>query len=311
VAWNATGIDNQLTIGDLRVVAVNQKSRLPTVVASRTENPLASSTPKSVTFTVTSVALVHDLAAGNRVVLTATQHEPTISLVTPRSFVTVHQLQAGPSRGSVGKLDCSDRPLQAGGSNGVADYNNCDFTAAVLSFARLSAVGSATNYLQADFSGADLRHAGLDQGAFWSASLSGADLSNAALRGTTFFKAFAPHLSVVKTGIAGSNFFHADLTKANFSGSTITGTSFASATLAQAWFQGATLRDDDMAYSDQSGADLQGTQLLPESSYFEVNWANANLKGATITPLQGLPRWALATLCNTTLPSGVVDNTDC
>lgn len=293
------------------MVAVNQKSRLPTVVASSTENPLTSSTPKSVTFTVTSMPLVRALAAGNRVVLTATQHEPTISLLTPRSFVTVHQLQAGPSRGSVGRLDCSDRPLQAGGSDGVADYNNCDFTGAILSFARLSTVGSATNYLQADFTGADLRNSSLDQAALWSAWLPGADLSGAGLHGTAFFNAFAPHLAVVKTGIAGSNFFHADLTEANFSGSTIAGTSFASSTLAQASFQDATLTGDDMAYSDQSGADLQGTQLLPGSSYFTVNWTNANLKGATITPLQGLPRWALATLCNTTLPSGVVDNTDC
>jgi uncharacterized protein YjbI with pentapeptide repeats len=300
-----------MTIGDLRVVAVNQKSHLPTVVASKTENPLTSAAPKSITFTITSMPLVRDLEAGNRVVLTATQHEPTISLLTPRSFVTVHQLQAGPSRGSVGKLECSDRPLQAGGSNGVADYNNCDFTGAVLSFARLSAFGSATNYLQADFTGADLRNAGLDQAALWSAWLPGADLSGAALHGTAFFNAFAPHLSVVKTGIATSNFFHADLTKANFSGSTITGTSFASSTLSEASFQGATLTGADMAYSNQTGADLQGTQLLPGSSYFTVNWTNANLKGATITPLQGLPRWALATLCNTTLPSGVVDNTDC
>ena len=187
------------------MVAVNQSSHVPTVVASSTEDPIKSSEPQSITFTITSLPKVRALAPGNRVVLTATQHEPTISLLTPRTFVTVHQLQAGPSRGPVGRLDCSDRPLQAGGSGGVPNFDNCDFTGAVLKFALLSAVGSPTNYWQADFSAADLRNAGLDQAALWSAWLPGADLTGAALHNVTLFNVFAPVLTVVKTGIAGSN----------------------------------------------------------------------------------------------------------
>lgn len=294
------------------MVAVNQSSHVPTVVASSTEDPIKSSEPQSITFTITSLPKVRALAPGNRVVLTATQHEPTISLLTPRTFVTVHQLQAGPSRGPVGRLDCSDRPLQAGGSGGVPNFDNCDFTGAVLKFALLSAVGSPTNYWQADFSAADLRNAGLDQAALWSAWLPGADLTGAALHNVTLFNVFAPVLTVVKTGIAGSNFFHADLTKANFSGSTISGTSFGSSKLVQASFFNATLTNTvDMAFSNQTGADLRDAQLLTGTSYLLVDWTGANLKGATIAPMQGFPQWALATLCHTTMPTGEINDTDC
>ncbi len=226
VAWNQAGLASRMTIGDLRVVAVNQSSRVPTVVARSTEDPIKSSAPQSIKFMVTSLPLVRALGAGNRVVLTATQHEPTISLLTPQTFVTVHQLQAGPSRGPVGRLDCSDRPLQAGGSDGVPNFDNCDFTGAVLSFALLSAVGTPTHYWQADFAAADMRSAGLDQAALWSAWLPGVNLTGAGLNNVTFFNVFAPNLTAVRTGISGSNFFHADLTRANFSGSTISGTSF-------------------------------------------------------------------------------------
>jgi uncharacterized protein YjbI with pentapeptide repeats len=300
-----------MTVGDLRVVAINQSSRLPTVVARSTEDPIKSSVPQPITFTVTSLPLVRALGAGNRVVLTATQHESTISLLTPQTFVTVHQLQAGPSRGPVGRLDCSDRPLQAGGSGGVPNFDNCDFTGAVLSFALLSAARSSTHYWQADFTAADLRSAGLDQAALWSAWLPGANLTGASLHNVGFFNVFAPNLTAVSTGIAGSNFFHADLARANFSGSTIADTSFASSKLAQASFLSATLTGVDLAYSNQIGADLRDAQLLPGTSYFVVDWTGANLRGATVTPMPDLPPWGLATLCHTTMPSGEVNDTDC
>ena len=161
VGWNTNGVVQGLVVGGLHVVAVDASTRLPKLVA--TKNTPVTGAPETYTFHITDPALLPALAAGNRVVITATQHKRTVGTAfTQPIYATVHELQPGPSRGAVGRLDCSARPIL-----GNSSYNNCNFTGAVL--IQRSLPGSQLE--EADFTGASLA----------GAALSGSNMAGASL----------------------------------------------------------------------------------------------------------------------------------
>ncbi len=145
IRWNATGIAFGMSAGDVRAVAIDGSTGLPTVVGS-VSIPKGLPATTNYNVTITDPRLLSALNHGNRVVLTATQHPPLPSRardLTTSSYVTVRTLQPGPGRGRVGSRDCSNMVLSPK-SPGPGGYNFCDLPGAVLT--------------QAALVGADARH---------------------------------------------------------------------------------------------------------------------------------------------------------
>ena len=152
-------------------------------------------------------------------VIAATQHKRTVGTAfTQPIYATVDQLQAGPSRGPVGRWDCSDRPIQ-----GNTSYNNCDFTGAVLIQANLP----NSQLEETDFTGAWLTGAALSNSNMAGASLAGTDMSRTTSTKLSAALAFARGLNMSgNSSLNDDNFAGADLQGANFSGAAIDATTF-------------------------------------------------------------------------------------
>ena len=300
VGWNAAGVAQGLVVGDLRVVAVDATTGLPTLVA--TKNTPVTGTAETYPIHITDLALLPALAAGNRVVITATQHKRTVGTAfTQPIYATVHQLQAGPSRGPVGNKDCSDRPIQ-----GNTSYNNCDFTGAVLIQANLP----NSQLEEADFTGSWLSGAALSNSNMAGASLAGTDMSRTTSTKLSAALAFAPGLNLSgNSSLNDDNFAGADLRGANFSGAAIDLTTFFTDDLRGSSWVNTRLRDDELTGVKLQGAKMQGITIDTLSSFYRAQLQEANLLGAKIADL---PRLLVeGRFCNTTMPDGSINNRDC
>ena len=313
VQWNSAGVTvDKLTIGEVRVIATDRATQRTTLVAATSANPLTSLT-QTVTLQVTSPALLKSLANGNRVTITATQHgyTPTPLLPTGVSYVTVTQLQAGPPRGPVGRLVCSDRPLTATHPDGSPQsFDQCDFTGAALTNAQLS-TATSTSYIRSDFTGANLAGATLSGGNFSGAHLHGTSVMGAAIDRVQLSGAAGTGLLAARTTITNSYLDEADFTGSNFSHSDASAVSFSHTNFTGALFSGAGMTQSDLSYGNLAKANLIGSDIV-QTSFFLTNLTDATLRNAHIPPPFGQPdplRWA--TRCRTVLPTGKVDNSDC
>ena len=115
IHWNASAIGTGMSTGDVRVLAIDGSTGLPTTIDSLSIAEHLPATTK-VDVAITDPALLAAMNHGNRVVLTATQRPPLPSRrsdLTGGSYVTVDTLAPGPGRGRVGSRDCSRMLLSA------------------------------------------------------------------------------------------------------------------------------------------------------------------------------------------------------
>lgn len=320
ITWNRDGIKAGMTAGDVRVVAIDGSTGLPTTIDSRSVG-LSETGTTIYDYTVTDRAMLPALNRGNRVVLTATQHPPLprdLSRKTGRSYVTVHTLQPGPGRGRVGMRDCSNIVLNAAPPQ-PDQYNFCDLAGAVLRQADFS--GSVR---EADLTGAELRDAGLNGAVFDGAAMGGVVATGADLNSVHMIDAVAPRLTVPGTLISGATLAAARLDDADFADATLLDTQFAAASLRRAKFSNATFDSVDLGFARLAKAKLDGVEAPPPppdpkhprgpSSLFLANLTDANLTGSRwANSTEGEPPFRWPTLCDTIMPAGVnVDgNRDC
>jgi uncharacterized protein YjbI with pentapeptide repeats len=314
ISWNAGAIESGISAGDVRVLAIDGSTGLPTTIGSlRIPENLPATT--SYEATVTKRALVEALGRGNRVVVTATQHPPLperSSDLTTASYVAVDTLQPGPGRGRVGSRDCSDLVLSAT-TPPPGGYDLCDLPGAVLTQAAL-----AGPMREADLTGAQLGDAGLGGISFDGAALGGAVATGAELGGVTMIAAFAPRLTLPKTLLSGAQLRAANLDEANFAGGKIIESTLAAASLRRAKFSDAIFEKVDLGYTRLDDAKLDGVKALSpdrrratRSSLFLADLTDATLAGSEWADDESGERpWQWATLCSTAMPADAVVSGD-
>jgi uncharacterized protein YjbI with pentapeptide repeats len=313
VDWSAAGIAKGLSAGDVRAVAIDARTGVAIEVGSQAIATLTG--PTSFEAKVDG-SEIPTLDAGNRVVLTATQHGPTGSgkepLVTA-SYVSVDTLQPGPGRGRLGSRDCADLTFGPQPS-GVPNYDFCDLPGAVLN--RASLAGSSM--LDADLSGAELRGAGLESVKFDGAAMGGADLTGARLKKNSMLLVRAPDLTMPGTILGEAMAVGADLDGANFEEARINDSTLATASLRGAVFSGAIFGHADFAYTDLVGSKLDEVDATSEpgeprnyNSLFLADLTGADLSDSHWdTDEFGDPPWLWAILCHTAMPPGAAEPGD-
>jgi uncharacterized protein YjbI with pentapeptide repeats len=307
IRWNASAIRTGMSAGDVRVLAIDGSTGLPTTIASRSiSEQLPVTTNEEVT--ITDHALLAALNHGNRVVLTATQHPPPPSRrseLTNGSYVTVDTLQPGPGRGRVGSRDCSDVLLSAT-NPAPAGYDFCDLAGAVLT--RAAFPGPMRD---ADLTGADLGDAGLSGVVLDGAAIGGAVATGADFSKVSMVDAFAPRLTMPKSLIRGSQLRAANLDDADFAGATISDSTFAAAPLRRATFSDATFDKVDLGFARLVDAHLDRVDAASadprhdrRSSLFLADLAGATLADSEWEDDEAGDRpWEWSTLCKTILPA--------
>jgi uncharacterized protein YjbI with pentapeptide repeats len=310
IEWNRAGIADRrepMTVGDVRVVAVNGVSSRPRLLASQTFRNLVSAPVSEVSFPLKSAAALDAIRPGNRVVITASQHAfaatPDPLQRTSRTYVTVKQLQVGAPR-RVGLRDCSAEAVVP-----YAEETQCDLVGASLARAQVGRLGRRTELLEADLTGADLRDSDLGDvdlagGRANGANATGADIAKLSLAGADAIGFIAQN----GTKITASNFFDTDLTDARFARSKFIGTSLGRSRLHGANFSGAEITGAFMRVADLQDANLRGATLSGDDLYF-ANFTNAKLRGAKMDASQAALMWTI--LCRTELPNGKLENRDC
>jgi uncharacterized protein YjbI with pentapeptide repeats len=310
IRWNAGGVQAGMTVGDLRAVAVDADTTVPTLLAKTTENLKLGEETRTETFTITGRDKLEAIRDGNRVVLTATQHapvpDPPVVGSLDTAFATVDQLQAGPRRGRVGSADCSDRPI--GTQAGATGLLYCDLVGASLTALDLSNL----DMHMVDFTGGVLRYTGLSQSIVSGGRISGVDASGAMFDHTEAVAVTAPRLTARDTYFSLGTFLSSTLSGADFAGSTFVGTSLDNVMADQrSSFEGTTLGSVDLAFAKLRTANFEGATLDATSMYF-ANLTEATLRRAAIGETQehGSPL-EFATLCRTVMPPGLINNRDC
>ena len=305
IHWDG-GDAARLLVGDLRLVAVDGKTDVPTPLASQTIKGVPATS--SYVVTITKDALLDAMRPGNRVVLTATQRPPLPESKAARtrgSYVAVDTLQVGPGRGRVGSRDCSGLPLTSEPEPGTA-YAFCDLVGAVLPQASL-----AGPIQDVDLTGADLANAGLGGVTFDGSAMGGATVSGAELGGASLIAVTAPRLNARKTRIDSVQLRADDLDDANFEASVIGESTFAASTLRRANFHEADFLHDDLALTNLAGARLDGVDAGSPDDENPNSLFLADLTGATLADStwaddeEGNRPWTWATLCRTAMPPGV------
>lgn len=295
--------------GTLRLVAVDATTGLPTVIDTQAIDDV--STPAAYTVTIDDAAAQSAMSRGNRVVLTATQHQPRArgGKVTTRSYVTVAVLQRGPALGRIGGLDCSRVALSADSARAL-DF--CDLTGAMLDTAALN----GRSMREADLTGATMQNARLGGLFLDGARLAGVRASGGTWSNISAFDAWAPRLDLSGGSVVGSPLYPRNLDGATFDGSTVTDSPLAAASMRRATFTKARLIHPDLAYADLSGARLDGVDASQSNpSLFLADLSRADMSGSTwnVDELGDNP-WRWATLCATTLPArdyGISGDRDC
>lgn len=314
IRWNDAGRSggSGMTAGDVRAVAIDGSTGRATRIASMSIAELDAST--SFRETITDAAKRAALRPGNRVVLTATQHPPFDDgdpRPTSRSYVTVDTLQAGPGRGRVGSVDCSDQPLVPGGP-AATGYTFCDLPGAALAHADLS----GAPMIKADLSGADLAGAALTGIRFDGAAMGSVVAAGASFTGITMVEAVAPELDLSRTRVSGQ-MRAKTLDDADFREAVIVSTTFAVTPMRRARFSGATLDSVDLGFTRLGQARLDRVRADTPSQARPNSLFMADLTGATLeggrwgVDESGEIPWTWSTLCRTTMPSGDRDDRDC
>jgi uncharacterized protein YjbI with pentapeptide repeats len=305
VSWDGAE-GGRLSAGDLRVVAIDGRTGVPTQIAAQTIDSVPGVTPYEVT--ITDPDKLAAMRPGNRVVLTATQHPPlpeSKRITTDGSYIAVDTLQVGPGRGRVGSRDCSGVLLKRLPGAGET-YDFCDLAGAVLTQA-----GIGGYMREADLSGADLANANLGGLVLDGSAAGGAVLSGAELGGISLIAANAPRLLVRKTRLTNAQLRGADLDEANFEASVIGGTTFATSSLRRAVFTEADFLRVDLALTNLAGAHLDGVDAGTPPEENPNSLFLADLTGATLADStwaddeEGNRPWQWATLCGTAMPPGV------
>ncbi len=313
VDWNgpaAHDAPHYMTVGDLRLVAVGEHGHRPSVLATDSYARIDEDPTQEISLAV-KPADEDAIAAGNRVVLTASQH----GAVTPggartsKTFVTVDQLQPfGDAQDRIGRRDCADEAIVPG-----AKLTECDLTGADLDRALVSVrYPDATRMLLADLTGATMRGADLTGLSVAGGRLNGADareaiLDNLSLAGAEASGLDARDATSDRAGAAaGANIYDARLTDANFEGAVLKGVSFNRSRLDGAKFKGATWVAVEANTASLRGADLTGLKGSGSTVYL-ADFGEAKLGGAALTPVD--LEWA--TLCHTQMPDGKVEDRDC
>jgi uncharacterized protein YjbI with pentapeptide repeats len=296
----------RLSVGDLRLLAIDGKTDVPTPLASQTIKGVPATSTYEVT--ITKEDLLGAMRPGNRVVLTATQRPPLPESKTARtkgSYVAVDTLQVGPGRGRVGSRDCSGLPLTSEPEAGTA-YAFCDLVGAVLPQASL-----AGPMQDVDLTGADLTNASLGGVTFDGSAMGGATVSGAELGGASLIAVTAPRLNARKTRIDSVQLRADDLDDANFEAAVIGESTFAASTLRRANFHEADFLHDDLALTNLAGARLDGVDAGSPGDDNPNSLFLADLTGATLADStwaddeEGNRPWTWATLCATAMPPGV------
>ncbi len=314
ILWNAAAIGFGMSAGDVRVVAIDGSTGLPTTVGSLS---VPQNLPRRTSYaaTITNPALLAALNRGNRVVLTATQRPPLPSRrgdLTTSSYVTVRTLQPGPGRGRVGSRDCSGVVLSAT-TPPPGGYDFCDLPGAVLTRASLSGP-----MREADLTGAELGGAGLSGIVLDAAAMGGAVATGAAFNGVSMIGAFAPRLTMPNTLIRGAQLRATRLDEADFTGATISDTTFAASSLQRAAFSDATFDKVDLGYARLAKARLERVNAVSSdptrgrrSSLFLTDLTGATLAGSRWDNDEaGDHPWEWATLCSTVLPADAMVSGD-
>jgi uncharacterized protein YjbI with pentapeptide repeats len=313
IHWNQAAA-RALSNGDVRVVALSARERRATLLAkSSTKAPLpqvehvAYRIPRRFASAITS---------GNRVVLTATQHQfnPSPVVKSPRVFVTVAEVQPPRTRDHIGRSDCSDREIHADG-----DYIGCDLVGAWLERTQVSRGPKRTDYERADLSGSTMAEADLTRANFAGGRVNGADARGATFDNTSMAQTQALELdaSGAQMSISSSDFPNARFVDANFRDATFLGTSFIHATLDGAHMEGVKLIAADMTTVSARGTHFDRAVFGPPPSltpslYF-ADLAGADFTGAAF-PFSSDPdgpdlKWSL--LCATVLPNRKKSDRDC
>jgi len=301
INWNADSAKSSgwgMTIGDLRLIAVDSSTGVATVLDTQSYSDMAANPNYEVT--IDNPGKLEAMARGNRIVLTATQHapKPRGGNVTTRSYVTVNVLQRGPGLGQIGRLDCSRFALVADSPLGL-DY--CDLSGAMLDYAALN----ASFLRKADLSGATMQDGVLRAMALDGARLGSFNASGANWANVSAFDAWAPKLDLSSSTVVGSPLYARNLDGATFNRSTLSDSPLVAASLRRATFTNARLIHPDLAYTDLFNARLDGVNaMLSNPSLFLANLASADMTGSTWNVDEsGLNPWLWATLCKTDLPS--------
>jgi uncharacterized protein YjbI with pentapeptide repeats len=310
INWDASAASASgfgMTIGDLRLLAVDRTTGVPTVLDTKTYNDVSS--PSDYEVTISDGDKLAAMNSGNRIVLTATQHPPRArsGKNTTRSYVTVAVLQPGPGNGRIGSLDCSGVALTADSPRSL-DF--CDLSGAMLDTAAL--VGRFMR--EVDLTGATIQDGlmaglSLDGSRLGGLKAAGADVSNVAA-----FDAWAPRLDLSNADVKGSPLYPRNLDGANFNGSTLSDSPLVAASLRQATFSNATLIHPDLAYTDLSAAQLDRVDAsLSNPSLFLANLTGADMTKSKWNVDEGRENpWKWATLCQTKVPTfGISGNRDC
>jgi uncharacterized protein YjbI with pentapeptide repeats len=305
IAWNQEGIrEDGMIVGDVRLLAVIGRDARPRQLASSTSRTLASEPVQSVRFVLTSAAALRAIRTGNRVVLTASQHahSPSPELKTPRTYVTVRQLQAGAPR-RVGLRDCAGQPIVA-----HADLTSCDLVAASLVRAQVGSGDTRTELMKADLTGADLRDADLSHVDLAGGRVNGANATHATIFFLSLAKADGVGFIAPDTRIDSSDFFDARLIGARFAGASFVGTSLGRSVFDHADFSGATIAGAFMQVADLHDANLRRATLTGDDLYF-ADLTQAKLLGASMDTSPATLMWTI--LCRTELPDGTIETRDC
>jgi uncharacterized protein YjbI with pentapeptide repeats len=298
-----------MTRGTLRLVAVDARSGVPTLLDAQAVDDVT--TPASYTVTITDRAKLAAMGRGNRIVLTATQHPPRARAgkVTTRTYVTVDVLQRGPALGRIGTLDCSRVALTADSARAL-DF--CDLSGAMLDTAALN----GRSMREVDLAGATMHNARIG-GLFLDGSrLAGVDADGSRWSNISAFDSWAPRLDLSGGTVVGSPLYPRNLDGAVFDGSTLTDSPLTAASLRRATFAKARLIHPDLAYADLSEARMTGVDAsLSNPSLFLADLTRADLSGSTWNVDEtGDNPWRWATLCSSLLPSqdfGVSGDRDC
>ena len=307
VAW-ATGTP----YGTLRLVAVDRRTGLPTVLDERA---YTGGLPSAYDADISDPGKLAAAAPGNRVVLTASQYPPAGTGAAVR-YVTVATLQAGPGRGRVGMYDCSRVALTP---TPAQPLDFCDLTGAELS----NAAFTAAFLREASLTGATLNGSRIAATPLSGSALGGVRAASARWSNVDLFVAHAPRLSLDGAYVDGSPMRARTLDGASFQDAWITGstTSFAGASMRGADFDGALLEHTDLALADLTRSSFVGARSVGDLRYlggstlFLSDLTSADLSGSTWTVDEvGEMPWTWSTLCATAMPAdagGISGDRDC
>ena len=163
---------------------------------------------------------------------------------------------------------------------------------------------SGAKFARAKLHGADLRGARLNKANFRGVVLRHAQLQDAFLAGVNFSptRSSRPGGRVMRAQAACEpNCQNADLSGANLSNAWVTRANLTDANLNDANLTGANLTGANLTDADLTDANLFYTNLT------DANLTNARLGGATL----GGATLTGAVFCNTTMPDGSTNNSDC